>query len=212
MQARSLQLHHRTLDKLIRDKKESEKEGAYRVSRRIHAVLLNHDGKTSGEIASLLQSPRSSVSEWLKRYEEQGYGGLLEGHRSGRPSGLSDDHKMILGDILDSGPVAYGFTGGVWTSPMIAQVIQDEFELGYHPGHVRKILAQIGFSVQRPKRLLARADPKAQNKWTRYTYPLIKKKRTAKEPTFSSRTKPVSARTRLSIRRGQGSGSSPSSR
>ena len=145
MQARSLRLHHRTLDKLIRDKKKAEKEGAYRVSNRIHAVLLNHDGKTSGEIAPILKSPRSSVSEWLKKYEDYGYEGLLEGHRSGRPSGLSEDHKIILGDIMDSGPVAYGFTGGVWTSPMVAKVIQDEFEREYHPGHVRKILAQIGF-------------------------------------------------------------------
>jgi len=212
MQARSLRLHHRTLDKLIRDKKKAEKEGAYRVSNRIHAVLLNHDGKTSGEIAPILKSPRSSVSEWLKKYEDYGYEGLLEGHRSGRPSGLSEDHKIILGDIMDSGPVAYGFTGGVWTSPMVAKVIQDEFEREYHPGHVRKILAQIGFSVQRPKRLLARADPQAQNKWTRYTYPIIKKKRVPKGPTFSSRTKPASAKTQLSIKRGQGSGSSHSSR
>src|SRR5262249_54041805 len=114
MQARSLSLHPKTLEKMIRDKRNAEKEGAYRVSKRIHAVLLNHDGKTSGEIASLLRSPRSCVSEWLKRYEEHGYPGLLEGHRSGRPSGLLEDHRTILGDIIDSGPVAYGFTGGVW--------------------------------------------------------------------------------------------------
>lgn len=211
MEARSLQLHHRTYDKLSRDKKESEKEGAYRVSKRIHAVLLNHDGKTSGEIASLLQSPRSSVSEWLKKYEDHGYTGLLEGHRPGRPCELSEDHKIDLADIIDSGPVAYGFPGGVWTSPMITKIIQEEFGLEYHPGHVRKILSQIGFSVQRPKRLLAKADPKAQSRWKRYTYPNIKKKRTMKAPIFSSKMKPVSVRTQPSIKRGRGSGSNPSS-
>jgi transposase len=212
MQARSLSLHPKTLEKMARDKRSAEKEGAYRVSKRIHAVLLNHDGKTSGDIASLLRSPRSCVSEWLKRYEEHGYEGLLEGHRPGRPAGLSEDHKIILGDIIDSGPVAYGFTGGVWTSPMIAKVIQEEFELDYHPGHVRKILAQIGFSVQRPKRLLARADPEARNKWIRYTYPNIKKKRGAKEPTSSLKTKPVSGKTRRFTKRGHGSGNNLSFR
>lgn len=212
MQARFLQLHHRTLDKLIRDKKESEKEGAYRVSKRIHAVLLNHNGKTSGEIASLLGSPRCSVSDWLKKYEDQGYAGLLEGHRSGRPCELSEDQKIDLADIIDSGPVAYGFPGGVWTSPMITKIIQEEFGLNYHPGHVRKILSQIGFSVQRPKRLLAKADPKAQSRWKRYTYPNIKKKRVTKMPTFSLKMKPASVKIQPSTKHGHESGSNLSSR
>ena len=41
---------------------------------------------------------------------------------------------------------------------MISWVIEEEFGIEYHPGHVRKILHEIGFSVQRPKRVLARAD------------------------------------------------------
>lgn len=212
MHARFLKLHHCTCDKLVRDKKEAERDGTYRVARRIHAVLLNHDGNTSGEIASLLKSPQSCVCEWLKNYEEHGYEGLLEGHRSGRPNGLSEAHQTALGDIIDSGPVAYGFLSGVWTSPMIARVIQEEFGREYHPGHVRKILAQIGFSVQRPKRLLAKADPKKQNRWRRYTYPNIKKKRGMKTPTSTSKTRPVSARTRPSTRRGPASHPNRSSR
>ncbi|MBI1870816.1 MAG: helix-turn-helix domain-containing protein [Chlamydiae bacterium] len=126
MRSRFLQLHHRTTTKLIRDKKEAEKDGAYRVAKRIHAVLLNDGGKTSGEIASLIQSPRSCVCEWLRNYEEYGHESLLEGHRSGRPSRLFENHKTTLCDIIDSGPVAYGFLSGVWTSPMIARVIQEE--------------------------------------------------------------------------------------
>lgn len=208
MHARFLKLHHRTLDKLTRDKKEAERDGVYRVAKRIHAILLNHDGKTSGQIVSLLKSPQSCICEWLKNYEEYGYEGLLEGHRSGRPPKLSEAHKNALCDIIDSGPVAYGFLSGVWTSPMIARVIQEEFGQEYHVGHVRKLLSQLGFSVQRPKRLLAKADPEAQDRWRRYTYPNIKKKRVPKEPTSSLKTKPVSGKTRRSIKRGPVSASS----
>jgi hypothetical protein len=32
-----------------------------------------------------------------------------------------------LDDILDSGPVSYGLHTGIWTSPMIAWVIDEEF-------------------------------------------------------------------------------------
>ena len=177
MRPRALKLHPRTVQKLARLKKEAESDGAYRVAQRLHAVLLNHDGGTSGEISRVLRKPRSCVTDWLKNYERFGYEGILEGHRSGRPSELSAKQQQQLADIIDSGPVAYGFLSGVWTSVMIARVIIEEFSVSYHPGHVRKILYEMDFSVQRPKRLLANADPIKQEKWRRYTYPNIKKKR-----------------------------------
>ena len=175
MQARLLHLHPMTAKKPPRLRKEAEADGAYRVARRLHAVLLNHDGYTSGQIATLLKAVRSSVSEWLRNYEQFGYEGLLEGHRPGRPPELTMAQKQTLADIVDSGPVAYGFLSGVWTSPMITRLIQEEFGVRYHPGHVRKLLHEIGFSVQRPKRKLARADAKEQDRWQRYDYPNLKK-------------------------------------
>ena len=59
---------------------------------------------------------------------------------------------------------------------MIAWVIEEEFSVHYHPGHVRKLLDEMGFSVQRPKRVLARADPAQQDRWHRRIYPNIKEK------------------------------------
>ena len=176
MQPRFIQLHNKTTGKLLRLRKEAEIEGAYRVAKRIHAVLLNSDGETSGDIARILKAPRSRIWEWLKDFGDCGYEGLLEGYRPGRPRNLSEKDRQQLCDIIDSGPVAYGFPGGVWTSPMITRVIEEEFSIGYHPGHVRKLLKQLGFSVQRPRRVLANADPRKQDRWHRYTYPNLKKK------------------------------------
>ncbi len=156
--------------------RESAADGAYRVANRIHAVLLNHDENTSGDISKILGTSQSRVSEWLKIYEEQGVDGLKEGRRKGRPSRLSDLQKILLCDIIDSGPIAYGYISGIWTSIRIADIIFQEFGVHYHPGHVRKLLQEFGFSVQSPKRVLARADKEKQEKWMKNTYPDIKKK------------------------------------
>ena len=174
-ETRMVHLHYKTVEKLFRLKKEAEVDGAYRVARRIHAVILNHEGKTSGDFTSILKTSRSRVSEWLKNYEYYGYEGLLEGYRPGRPAQLMEQQKSVLCDIIDSGPVAYGFLSGVWTSPMIARVVEQEFGISYHPGHVRRLLRQLDFSVQRPRRALARANPEKQDRWHRYTYPNAKK-------------------------------------
>jgi transposase len=176
MKARYIQLHYKTLEKLLKLKKEAEIDGQYRVAKRIHAVLLNHDGKTSCDIADTLKAPRSKVSLWLSNYEQHGYESFLEGYRTGRPSELTDQQKIELADIVDSGPVAYGFSSGVWTAVMIGRIVQDEFGVAYDARHIRRILHNLNFTMQRPKRVLANADRVLQNKWTRYTYPNIKKK------------------------------------
>lgn len=176
MRARFLQGHWKRIKKLLGLKKEAEQDGEYRVAKRIHAVALNMEGWTSIEIAGVLKAPRSAVSLWLKNYEDHGLEGILEGQRPGRPPELTFQQQATLADIMESGPVAYGFLSGVWTSPMVARVIHEEFGVEYHPGHVRKLLHELGFSVQRPKRILAKADEERRSRWKRYIYPNIKKK------------------------------------
>ena len=182
MQPRMIKLHSKTRKKLILSKKKAEHAGEYRVAKRIHAVLLSHQQKTSGEIAKILNAPRSKVSEWLKYYQQHGFDALLEGQRCGRPSSLSEKQYIHLEDIIDSGPIAYGFTSAVWTSPMISEIIYQEYNVNYHPGHVRKLLHKLDYSVQRPKRILINADETQRNRWRRYTYPNIKKKPIARMP------------------------------
>lgn len=155
---------------------ESAKDGADRVSKRIHSVLLNSEGRTSGEISKVLHASREKVSEWLKIYDHQGIDGLMEGKRTGRPSQLTDVQKILLCDIIDSGPIAYGLMTGIWTSKTITEIIEWEFDVTYHHGHVRKLLQDFGFSVQTPKRLLAAADAEKRAMWVSQTYPGIKKK------------------------------------
>ncbi len=176
MQPRFIELHYRTKAKLKTLMMEAASDGADRVARRIHAVLLNSEENTSGRIAEILDTSRSKVSEWLKIYEEQGFEGLKEGYRPGRPSRLTELQKIILCDIIDSGPIAYGYSSGIWTSKRIAQAIDEEFGVKYHDGHVRKLLYDFGFSIQSPKRVLALADKEKQAKWISQTYPAIKKK------------------------------------
>jgi transposase len=198
---------HGTIKKiheLVKLSKQALRDGAYRVAGRLQAVTLNMEGKTSPEIANILKVHRSKVSMWLRNWQQSGMDGILEGHRPGRPPGMSDDQRQRLADILDSGPVAYGFTSGVWTSPMVTRVIEEEFSITYHPAHVSRIIHELGFSVQRPKKMLAQADKVMQSRWIRYKYPRIKKKQEAKERHSSSKTKRASGKTQLSIARGRG--------
>ena len=192
------------IQKLVTLSKQALREGAYRVAARLHAIVLNMEGKTAPEIADILKAHRSRVSIWLRNWQENGIDGILEGHRSGRPPAMSTVQRQELADILDSGPVAYGFTSGVWTIPMVARVIEEEFSISYNPAHVSRILHDIRFSAQRPGKTLAKADKDLQSRWVRYKHPNIKKKPGAKGRSSSSKTKPASGKTPPSIAPGPG--------
>jgi len=167
----------RKLEKLL---DQAVKDRVPKVLLRIQGILLSVEGKTTGEIAHTLRVHRSTVPLWIQNWNEHGVESFPEGHRSGRPAGLSHRQRAVLADIINSGPVAAGFNTGIWTSPLIAQVIAEEFSQTYHPGHVRKLLKQMSYSVQRPIASLVQADLAQQRKWVRYTYPNLKKTRSAK--------------------------------
>lgn len=165
----------RTRRQLLAWRQEAQTDKAPRVALRLQAILLSADGHTPPTIADLLHVHRSRVHDWVRCWNDHGIEGIKEGHRSGRPCELTAAQRQELHDLIESGPVAYGLNTGLWTSKIVAEVIQEEYGVEYHPGHVRKLLHQAGCSVQRPTTRLVQADPKAQRKWIRYTYPNLKK-------------------------------------
>jgi transposase len=54
--------------------------------------------------------------------------------------------------------VAYGLETGIWTSPLVSEIIRQQFGLTYHPGHVRRLLKQLGYSRLRPTTRLIQAN------------------------------------------------------
>lgn len=171
----------RTLRRLKLLRQEAQTDKAPRVALRLQAIMLSVQGQTTGQIAHGLLVDRTRVHDWIGAWNQHREEGLLEGHRSGRRPKLDAAQRERLQDLLESGPVAYGLNTGIWTSPLLSEIIAEEFRVEYHPGHVRRLLGQWGFSVQRPTTRLVQADPRKQNRWIRYTRPNLKKTPAPKE-------------------------------
>lgn len=163
------------LGSLQRAISQSWKRKDMRLWKRLKAIGLYLQGHHPEAICATLDVSRRSVFYWMGHYKSLGIDGLREGQHPGRPMGLTGQELERLAEILDSGPVAYGFSSGIWTCSRVGHVIQEEFGWSYHEDHVRKILHRLDFSVQRPTKKLAKADPQWQQRWMRHTYPALKK-------------------------------------
>ena len=74
------------------------------------------------------------------------------------------------------GPEKFGYETPLWTCPRVADLIEREFGVSYHAGHVWKILRQLNWSPQRPKGRALERNEEAIAEWKHKTWPAIKKK------------------------------------
>lgn len=139
-------------------------------------MRLFEKGVTPSEAARRLGVHRQSAGRWRKEWEQGGDKALESKGRIGRKRALTDGQELRLAEILKTGAVAAGMPTEVWTLPRVAKVIRSEFGVAYHPAHVSKVLAAMGFSCQRPTRRAIERDEEAIRRWKRYKWPAIKKK------------------------------------
>ena len=151
-------------------------------ARRIEAGRLFAQGSSQAEVARQLGVSRQSASRWFRLWKANGSEGLRGAGRTGRKRQLSEEELRRLEAGLIQGPQAQGYETNVWTLQRIASVIEKLFGVSYHPGHVWKLLRQLGWSCQRPERRAAERDETTVRRWLKYRWPRIKKKRATRGP------------------------------
>lgn len=144
--------------------------------RRSIAVELLQDGNTLTEVADLLSVSVSSVKRWKKAFQQGGLAALAPKRHPGPKPKLSLTQKRRLRDLLLRGPLAAGFHTDLWTCRRVAEVVQREFGIAYHPDHLGRILHDLGFSPQKPQRRARERDEAAIERWRRHDWPRIKKR------------------------------------
>lgn len=203
---RSSRLTGEELAKLIVLQVESKRDGDLATWRRAKAVLGYLQNKSVISLSGELDVTRGSINRWLQWFDADGTDGLRPRERPGGAPRLDEAQREELVAIIEAGPQASGFMTGLWTGPMIGDVIRRRFGVSYHNHHVPRLLHKLGFSVQRPRKRLARADLEKQRVWLDEKFPAIKKKRRLAVGWFSGKTKPVSGSTEPSTGPGRASG------
>lgn len=148
---------------------------ALEVRRRIAGKLLQ-EGKGIREVARLVGASPSSVCRWNKALQQGGMEALKAKPHPGRPPRLTPQQKQELEGILLKGPQPSGFPTDLWTLPRVAKVIERNFGVKYHPGHVWRILRGMGWSPQKPERRARERDEEDIERWRQEEWARIKKK------------------------------------
>ena len=148
----------------------------WREWRRKRAWKLSQEGWTQGKIAEALGVGQRSVCLWLRAARLGGPDALCSRLRPGPAGKLLPGQRYLIADSLWHGAEAYGFRGDLWTCARVAKVIEEEFGVRYHKGHVSRILKESGWTPQVPlPRALQRDEEEIQH-WREDVWPALKRR------------------------------------
>jgi transposase len=145
--------------------------------RRLSAYKLFDQGLNNSEIGRRLKVCNQTVSRWRKQSANGGAEALRATGRAGRKPLLDPQQRKQLTQHLLGGPEQLGYETPLWTCERVAHLMEKEFGIRYHAGHVWKLLRHLGWSPQRPVGRALERNEEAIADWKKKTWPAIKKKR-----------------------------------
>jgi transposase len=119
---------------------------------RMIAVKLFEAGRSSKEIAEILDVHAQTVRLWRRVWKKQGREGLLRKPHPGRPARLDGGQRGRRVELLVQGPIQNGFARHFWTTAMIAELIERTFGVACHADPVGTPLHAMGVTWQKPDR------------------------------------------------------------
>jgi transposase len=138
------------------------------VRERLLMIIWLKKGKTTYEVADLLDYPQSRVMYWKGRFERNGISGLRTKSRPGKPPKLLDARLKLIRQKLGS--------TNSWQTKWVRDLIYQETGVTYTEKHVVRLLHKWGFERITPRKKHERASDegkesfkKRQEKyWVRY--------------------------------------------
>ena len=139
------------------------------MAKRVTVIRLLMQGYYAIQIAELLNIHRETISDYAKKFNEDGMEALL--HRNyapgRRPYLLPEEAQEVRRMLESSTPAEEGYgCQTCWDTRILKEVIEDRFSVTMSRGGIGHMLKRWEFSYTRPTYTLKRADKKKQEAFT----------------------------------------------
>ena len=127
------------------------------IRERLLMIIWLKRGKTTYEVAELLDCPQSKVMYWKSRFEKEGLSGLRTRSRPGKPPKLSKSEVRLIRQKLE--------TVNCWQTKWVRDLIYQETGVTYTQRHIVRLLHKWGFERIIPRKEHEKADKQEQEEF-----------------------------------------------
>ena len=113
-----------------------------KISKRLTFIKRLYKGATLADAADDVGKSASTGSRWAQRWNEGGLGQLTPNFGDGRPPKLGEDEQERFLELLREGQP--------WKAQEIHHLLQEEFDVEYHPDYLGTFLRELGLSYAKP--------------------------------------------------------------
>ena len=143
---------------------------------RLMAVERVREGESPSAVIASYGFCRTAIYRWIKAASQPGVGlrALQAKPLPGRPRRLTPkQEQQVFRWINGRDPRQYGLDFGLWTRSVVANLIEQKFDVRLGLTAVGELLAKLGLTPQKPLQRAYQRDPEAIEKWRRETFPNI---------------------------------------
>ena len=148
-------------------------KGHSQLLKRITALQLLAEGLRPEPIAQRLAVCLTTVYQWLAGFLRRGFASLSYGKSPGRKAKLDQDQRRHLASLIEAGPQACGFESAIWSGTLLAQLIERQWHLKFHPRYLPALLHQLGFTYQKARFVSDHLDQERRAAWLEQEWPAI---------------------------------------
>lgn len=143
---------------------------------RIRAVKAVQAGASPTEVARTLGINTTTIFDWLAKYRAGGWDNLKRKKAPGRPPKVQGRYlKWIYNMVSTKDPRQLNFPFALWTRKLIQEAIKKKYGIKLSTTSVGRLMAQLGFSCQKPIHKAYEQNPTLVDQWLKKEYPKIKK-------------------------------------
>jgi transposase len=143
---------------------------------RMMAVERVREGEVPSVVITSYGFNRTTIYKWLNAVAKPGLGkrALTARLAPGRPRSLTPrQERQVFRWINGNDPRQYGLDFGLWTRAVVADLIEQKFDVRLGLTAVGELLAKLNLTPQKPLQRAYQRDPAAIERWQRETYPAI---------------------------------------
>jgi transposase len=141
------------------------------------AVRSIRRGHAQGEVAELLGVSLRTVQRWWRAWRDDGAAAFAMRPGRGRRPKLSPDQADRVLSWLACSPGEFGFDTGRWTAVRVAELAERLLGVRMNHRYLNDWLARHAVTPQIPARQATERDEAAIERWKRWRWPAIKKRR-----------------------------------
>lgn len=129
---------------------------------RVRLLAMHHlqKGKQIKEVAEIVQHHWKTVQSWLRRFREDGFCGLFESPRSGRPRKVTPEAEQWLSDKITS--LSEQKTSGYITGGEIQNMLSEKYGISCALKTIYNTLHRLNFSWITSRSMHPKTDSKTQ--------------------------------------------------